>query len=105
AAEMCAVVGDQPQVVLEGDVPGEVAVDPDPGVQGGRVQGPPGGGHRGPQPLHPVGGRQVGLDGPDLGAVAGQAGFGRGQLVVLGGDDHGEPVAGELAGQLQPDPA
>jgi hypothetical protein len=99
------VDGDQLQVVLKGDVAGEVAVDADPGVEGHRVQRPVEPGHRQPEPLHLVVGRQVGPDRLDLGAVADQGRLGRRQLVVLGGDDDVEVVLDELAGQLQPDPA
>jgi hypothetical protein len=67
------VDGDQLQVVLQGGVPGEVAVHADAGVEGHGVKGPPARGHRRPEPLDPVVGRQVGLDHPDLDAAAGQA--------------------------------
>ena len=62
------------------------------------------GGHRRPQPLHPFSSRQVGLDRPHLGPTPGQTGLRLRQLVVLGIEDHIEPVLHELPGQLQPNP-
>jgi hypothetical protein len=53
---------------------------------------------------HAVFGGEIDLHGLDAGAGGLRVALGRGQLIVLGGDDQIEAVFGELLGELEADP-
>ena len=100
-----AVDVDDVELLLEVDLH-EGAAGADAGVQGGRVEPPPGLLDPPPQLLDPVGRREVHADGLDPRAPSDcSSATAAVEPLVLGGDDQVEAVLGALLGELPADAA